>query len=68
MEKGKNSIEIRCRECNQRLMDYTLTHRDDTIVIQGITVKCTRCKRMLVMKKYTEGILRENSRDAVFRI
>ena len=68
LEKRKNRIEIHCRKCNQRLMDYTLSEKDETIVLQGITIKCTRCKRMLVMKKYTEGVLRKDSRDAVFRM
>lgn len=54
-------IELHCKECNQRFFDYLVTGNDETIVLQGIMLKCSRCKRVLVLKKYTEGILRMNS-------
>lgn len=68
MEKEKNYIELHCRQCNQRLMDYILCYKDETTVLQGITLKCTRCKQVLMVKKYTEGILREYARNGVFKI
>ncbi len=57
MEKTKKEIELHCKKCNQRLMDYTLQYNSEAIVIQGITMKCHRCKRVFIMKKYTEGLL-----------
>ena len=59
-------IELHCKECNQRFFDYMVTGNNETIVLQGISLKCTRCKRVLVLKKYTEGILLKHSKNAKF--
>lgn len=59
-------IELHCKECNQRFFDYMVTGNNETIVLQGISLKCTRCKRVLVLKKYTEGILMKHSKNAKF--
>ena len=56
MEKNWSTVQLHCRECNARMMDYTLCQDDDRIVLQGITIKCNRCKRVMMLKKYTEGI------------
>lgn len=61
-------IELHCKECNQRFFDYLVTGNDETIVLQGIMLKCSRCKRVLVLKKYTEGILRMNSVKGKYNI
>ena len=61
-------IELHCKECNQRFFDYMVTGNNETIVLQGISLKCTRCKRVLVLKKYTEGILMKHSKNAKFCI
>ena len=68
MEKEKDYIELHCKECNMRMMDYTLSYNDELVVLQGITMKCHRCKRVMMLKKYTEGILRTRARNGVFRI
>lgn len=65
---NRDYIELRCKECKQRLMDYTLVGEDDRIVLQGITIKCYRCKRVLMLEKYTEGILRQHSVKGTYRI
>lgn len=44
-----------------RLMDYFVTGDDTTIALQGIEIKCTRCKRVMVLKKYTEGFMKINA-------
>ena len=59
-------IELHCKECNQRFFDYMVTGNNETIVLQGISLKCARCKRVLVLKKYTEGILLKHSKNAKF--
>lgn len=61
-------IELRCKQCRQRLMDYTLTNNDETIVLQNLTFKCWRCKRVMMLKKYTEGMLRLYSVNGTYRI
>lgn len=40
MEKNWSTVQLHCRECNARMMDYTLCQDDDRIVLQGITIKC----------------------------
>ena len=50
------------------MMDYTLCQDDDRIVLQGITIKCNRCKRVMMLKKYTEGMIRKRVDKGVFRI
>ena len=50
------------------MMDYTLCQDDDRIVLQGITIKCNRCKRVMMLKKYTEGMIRKRADKGVFRI
>ena len=51
-----------------RFFDYMVTGNDKTIVLQGISLKCARCKRVLVLKRYTEGMLRTHSVQGKFRI
>ena len=49
-------------------MDYTLCQDDDRIVLQGITIKCNRCKRVMMFKKCTEGMIRKRAGKGVFCI
>lgn len=63
-----NRIELRCKQCKQRVMDYTLTDNDAAIVLQNITIKCCRCKRVMTLKKYTEGMLRIHAVNGTYRI
>ena len=61
MESTDSRIIIRCKKCNQRMFDY----------ISGdvhIEMKCSRCKRALVMKNYTESILRAKAKNGEYRI
>lgn len=59
MIEGK--IEFRCKACNNRLFDY----------ISGdmhIEMKCTRCKRVMVLKNYTEILIRKEAIKGALRI
>lgn len=61
MDSTDNRIIIRCRKCNQRMFDY----------ISGdvqLEMKCCRCKRVLVMRNYTESFLRARAKDGEFKI
>ena len=58
MEKNWCTVQLHCRECNARMMDYTLCQDDDRIVLQGITIKCNRCKR-----KEIKGIKKTGRKD-----
>jgi len=68
LEKNWSTVQLHCRECNVRMMDYTLCQDDDRIVLQGITIKCNRCKRVMMLKKYTEGMIRKRADKGVFCI
>ena len=61
MDSVDNKIVIRCRKCNQRMFDY----------ISGdvhLEMMCSRCRRVLVMKNYTESFLRAKAKKGEYRI
>ena len=61
MDSADTRIIIRCKKCNQRMFDY----------ISGdvqLEMKCCRCKRVLVMKKYTESFIRAKVKNGEFKI
>lgn len=37
MEKNWSTVQLHCRECNARMMDYTLCQDDDRIVLQSVS-------------------------------
>lgn len=59
-------IELHCKACNMRFFDYIVTGDDNTIALQGISLKCSRCKRVLILKKYTEGILKSRAENGKY--
>ena len=61
-------IELRCEQCNKLLMNYYESGYDSIIVFQGIAIKCSRCKRIMNLKKYTEGMIKHNLDGSVFRL
>ena len=67
MNKG-NVIEIRCKKCNKLMMEYFVCGDDSVVAFQNIGVKCDRCKRVTILKKYSEGIMKEHSENGTFRI
>ena len=53
-------IDFYCRNCRKSLkMSYSLSGREETPVMSGITMRCHthKCVRVMVMKNYTEGLL-----------
>ena len=61
MDSVDKRIIIRCGKCNQRLFDY----------ISGdveLEMMCSRCKRVLVLRNYTESILRARARNGEYRV
>jgi len=67
LNKG-NVIEIRCKKCNKLMMEYFVCGDDSVVALQNIGVKCDRCKRVTILKKYSEGIMKEHSENGTFRI
>lgn len=65
---NKDVIEIRCRQCKKLMMNYHMCGDDSAVALQGIGVKCDRCKRVMILKKYTEGMLISRLIDGAFRI
>ncbi|MGN0414954.1 MAG: hypothetical protein ACI4FX_05635 [Agathobacter sp.] len=68
MNRDENVIELRCRKCNKHVMDYTPHGMDTDIVLQGICMKCDRCKRVMTFVKYTEGYLKSHQKKGIFKI
>ena len=61
----ENVIEIRC---NKLMMEYFVCGDDSTVALQNIGIKCDRCKRVMILKKYSEGMMKEHSENGTFRI
>lgn len=68
MKIDSSKIELRCRKCNKYIMNYTLTGDDSAVVLQNIEIKCDRCKRIMRLMKYTEGVLRLQAKDGILKI
>lgn len=61
-------VELRCKKCNKHFMDYIIQNDDTAVVMQSISIKCERCKRVMVLKRYTEGFLLSHSKKGAFKI
>lgn len=61
MKESKNSILMCCKKCGIPFTEYMLSGDKESIVLQNIRQKCTRCKRVMILKRYTEGILLQHS-------
>ena len=61
-------IEFRCKKCGRHFWDYLIQNDDNLVVVQAVCMKCDRCKRTLVLKKYTEGYLISHSKKGVFKL
>lgn len=66
--KEAGRIELRCRKCNRYFMNYTLTGEADTVALQNIELKCGRCKRMMVLQRCTEEVLRLHAVNGAYKI
>ena len=65
---NREIIDIRCRRCNRLMMQYYTCADSNGIVLQGIGVKCERCKRVVVFKKYTEEMIKHRIDNGSFKI
>lgn len=52
----ENTIVFRCKthNCEQRLMDYHITGKNVNLNLEAFKLKCTKCKRVMRLKNYTE--------------
>ena len=60
MMRELKQIEFYCKKCRKSMkMAYLLKGNDDAPVLQGMIIRChtNRCTRVMVLKKYTEGML-----------
>lgn len=57
----EDTIELRCSKCNMKLMDYMIQYDDTACALNGVCLKCSRCKRVMRLMKYTEAIIRHGS-------
>ena len=63
----ENVIEIRCKKCNKLMMEYFVCGDDSAVALQNIGIKCDRCKRVMILKKYSEGMMKEHSGNGTYR-
>lgn len=70
MSDYQEMVEFRCRRhnCNKLLLNYYITGVDSSLHLEGIELKCEKCKRVLRLKNYTEKLLAEQSEKGVFRV
>lgn len=61
MKESKNSILMCCKKCGIPFTEYMPGGKKESIVLQNIRQKCTRCKRVMILKKYTENDLMQHS-------
>ena len=64
----ENVIEIRCKKCNKLIMEYFMSGDDNAVEAQNIGIKCDRCKRVMMLKKYSEGMMKKHSENGAFKI
>lgn len=49
-------IEFYCKKCKKSMkMSYMTTGNHEVPIMVGMTFKCHTCKKVSVMKNYTEG-------------
>lgn len=56
-------IKVKCRRCRRCLFCYTRIEDDNSVVVQNVSLKCDRCKRIVCLKKYTEKTLMQSVID-----
>ena len=62
-------IQFYCKTCKKSLRTtYTVSGDGNTFILENITIKCSCCKRIMRLKKYTEKMLIESSVDGKFYI
>lgn len=62
-------IQFYCRICKKSLRtSYTVSGDDNVFILENITIKCSCCKRVMRLRKYTEKMLMEHSVDGKFYI
>lgn len=67
--KDNNKIDFRCTRCNQKLMEYTLQNEAENIVLaKGVSMCCHRCKRIFILKKYTEAMVMAKAINGAMKI
>ena len=52
----------------EQTMEYFVCGDDSAVALQNIGIKCDRCKRVMILKKYSEGMMKEHSEDGILRI
>ena len=58
VDNSTDTIELRCSKCNMKLMDYMVQNDDTACALNGVSLKCSRCKRVIMLMRYTEAVIR----------
>lgn len=55
-------VEFYCKKCKGSMhMSYGMTGDKNRQVMDGMIIKCARCKKVIIMKKCTEGMIERNT-------
>lgn len=55
-----NQINMYCKKCKKKLgLSVMLSGEADTIVMTNVITKCRYDKRVMILKKYTESMIRK---------
>ena len=63
-------IDFYCMKCKCSMkISYMPTGKPDTPVLNGIFMKCHRCKKVMTLKNYTEGqvVAQADSKGRIYR-
>ena len=64
-----HEIVFFCKRCKKSLhIIYQITGDEEALVLPNVIIKCTHCKRVLFLKKYTEKKLLEGAVEGRFYI
>jgi hypothetical protein len=57
-----HEINFYCKNCKRSLhITYQVTGNGDALVLPNVLIKCTHCKRVICLKKYTEKQILERA-------
>ena len=67
MNKGIKTIDFYCKKCKRTFRAFhIITNNDSTPVMQNFAMKCHHCNRVVMLKNYTEGKIKENMKQDKF--
>lgn len=65
----QEKITLYCGRCKKSTrVSHVVTGCDETKVLPNVQISCTHCKRVMMLKKFTEGELIKNAKGDRFYV